>query len=213
MDTIDLVLADDHPIVLDGLEQLFRMEPDISVRARCTTGEETLEALHLFGPTIVVLDVRMPNGDGLAVLRAIRERALATRALLLTASLSDEQLVEALRLGAHGVVLKETAPQLLTQAVRTVANGGQWLEHGLGARAVRKLIAREKGLDEARQKLTARELDIVRMVARGHRNRVIADSLSISEGTVKVHLHNIYEKLHIEGRLGLAVYAQTNGLV
>jgi DNA-binding NarL/FixJ family response regulator len=211
--SIDVVLADDHPIVLAGLDQLFGSEPGLVVRARCTTGEETLEAVRRLCPRVLVLDLRMPDGDGLSVLRSIQAEGLPTRVVLLTASLSDEQLVEALQLGVQGVVLKEMAPRLLAEAVRTVARGASWLEDGLGTRALRKLLHRDAALREATQKLTSREVEIVKLVAQGHRNRVIAEQLFISEGTVKVHLHNIYEKLKVDGRLALAVYAQNHGLI
>jgi DNA-binding NarL/FixJ family response regulator len=208
-----LVLADDHPIVLDGLEQLFRLEAGLDVVARCRDGEETLQAVRSLAPDVLVLDVRMPGGDGLAVLHTLEEEGLPTRVVLLTAGLEDEQLLEAIRAGARGVVLKDMAPQLLVEAVRTVLGGGQWLEKGLGGRALTRLLQRERGLAEAARHLTPRELEIVRMVASGLRNRAIADRLYITEGTVKVHLHNIYEKLGVDGRVELTLYAQEKGLV
>lgn len=208
-----LVLADDHPIVLDGLEQLFQLEEGLEVVARCRDGEETLQAVRSLAPDVLVLDVRMPGGDGIEVLRALEGEGLATRVVLLTAGLEDEQLLDAIRAGARGVVLKDMAPQLLVEAVRTVLGGGQWLEKGLGGRALTRLLQRERGLAEAARHLTPRELEIVRMVARGLRNRAIADRLYITEGTVKVHLHNIYEKLGVDGRVELTLYAQEKGLV
>lgn len=208
-----LVLADDHPIVLDGLEQLFRLEAGLEVVARCRDGEETLQAVRSLAPDVLVLDVRMPGGDGLTVLHTLEEEGLPTRVVLLTAGLEDEQLLEAIRAGARGVVLKDMAPQLLVEAVRTVLGGGQWLEKGLGGRALTRLLQRERGLAEAARHLTPRELEIVRMVASGLRNRAIADRLFITEGTVKVHLHNIYEKLGVDGRVELTLYAQEKGLV
>lgn len=210
---IRLVLADDHPIVLDGLEQLFRLEADFRVVARCRDGEETLRALRLHRPDILVLDIRMPRRDGLGVLQAIREEELATRVVLLTAALQEDQLVEALHLGVGGVVLKEMAPQLLVNAVREIHAGGRWLDKGSVNRALDKLLRRDAEVREAAEALTRRELDIVRMVARGLRNRAIADQLSITEGTVKIHLHNIYQKVDVSGRLELALYAQAKGLV
>jgi two-component system, NarL family, nitrate/nitrite response regulator NarL len=209
---IDLILADDHPIVLDGLAQLFSLEPDFAVVARCRDGEETLRALRLHRPAVLVLDIRMPRGDGLEVLRTMRAESLPTRVVLLTAALQEVQLVEALRLGVGGVVLKEMAPQLLVEAVREVHAGGRWLDKGSVHRALDRLLQREAGSREAAEALTPRELEIVRMVSRGLRNRAIAEQLFISEGTVKIHLHNIYQKVEVNGRLELAVYAQNKGL-
>jgi DNA-binding NarL/FixJ family response regulator len=210
---IRLILADDHPIILDGLQQLFRLEPDFEVVACCRDGEETLKALRLHAPDILVLDVRMPRGDGLAVLRTLGEEKLATRVVLLTAALEEDQLVEALELGVGGVVLKEMAPRLLVEAVREVHGGGRWLDQGSTHRALDKLLQRDANNREAARLLTPRELEIVRMVARGLRNRAIAEQLFITEGTVKIHLHNIYQKVEVDGRLELTLYAQNRGLV
>jgi DNA-binding NarL/FixJ family response regulator len=210
---IRLILADDHPIVLDGLVQLFRVEPDFQVVARCRDGEEALREVRAHRPDVLVLDVRMPRLDGLEVLRTVRREELATRVVLLTAAVEEEQLVEALRLGVGGVVLKEMAPHLLLEAVREVHGGGSWLDKGSVSRIVTKLLHQDEGRKEVAQLLTPRELEIVRMVARGLRNRAIAEQLLISEGTVKIHLHNIYQKLAVDGRLELAVYAQAKGLV
>lgn len=210
---IRLILADDHPIVLDGLVQLFRVEPDFEVVARCRDGEEALREVRAHRPDVLVLDVRMPRMDGLQVLRKVRQEELGTRVVLLTAAVEEEQLVEALQLGVGGVVLKEMAPHLLLEAVREVHGGGSWLDKGSVSRIVTKLLHQDEGRKEAAQLLTPRELEIVRMVARGLRNRAIAEQLLISEGTVKIHLHNIYQKLAVDGRLELAVYAQAKGLV
>jgi DNA-binding NarL/FixJ family response regulator len=209
---IRLILADDHPIVLDGLAQLFRVEPEFQVLARCRDGEEALGAVRTHQPDVLVLDIRMPRRDGLDVLRTVRLEGLPTRVVLLTAALEEEQLVEALRLGVGGVVLKEMAPHLLVEAVREVHAGGSWLDKGAVSRIVGKLLQKEEGMREAARVLTPRELEIVRMVARGLRNRAIAEELLITEGTVKIHLHNIYQKLGVDGRLELAVYAQGKGL-
>ena len=210
---IRLLLADDHPIVLDGLEQLFRLEPDFDVVARCRDGEETLRALQVHRPDVLILDVRMPGRDGLGVLRSIAVGGLLTRVVLLTAALTEEQIVEALRLGVGGIVLKEMAPQRLVEAVREVHAGRRWLDKGSMDRALGRLPQKEEGNRETDATLTPREFEIVRMVARGLRNRAIAENLSITEGTVKIHLHNIYQKISIDGRLELAVYAQLKGLV
>ncbi len=208
-----LVLADDHPIVLDGLEQLFRLEPDFEIVARCRDGDETLRVVREQRPDLLILDIKMPGKDGLAVLRAIRAEGLPTKVVLLTAALDDDQLVEAVRLGVQGVVLKETAPRLLATALREVQAGGQWLEAGPVSRALRKLVQRDEGTREAERVLTPRELEIVRMAGHGLRNREISERLFITEGTVKIHFHNIYQKLKITGRLELALYARDKGLV
>jgi DNA-binding NarL/FixJ family response regulator len=209
---IRVVLADDHPIVLDGLEQLFRLESDFQVVGRCRDGEEAVRLLAEERPDLLVLDIRMPRLDGLGVLERIRKERLPTRVLLLTAAIETRQVVDALRLGARGLVLKEMAPELLVQAARRVHAGGQWFDPSLVSRAVEGLVRKDGGGEPAREKLTPREREIVGMVAQGLRNRVIAERLGISEGTVKLHLHHVYEKLDLSGRVELLLFAQKHGL-
>ena len=208
-----LVLADDHPVVLDGLEQLFRAQKDWTVVARCQDGAETLRAVRQHRPDVLLLDIRMPAPDGLEVIRALQEDSLPTRIVLLTAELSEDDVLEAMRLGVKGVVLKEMSPQTLMECVRNVADGGQWIERRALTRALDKMLCREVGFREVSSVLTSREIEIVRLATRGLRNQAIAEQLHISEGTVKVHLHNIYEKLGIDGRVGLTLYAREKGLL
>ena len=210
---ITLVLADDHPLVLDGLVSLFDREEGLKVVARCRDGEETLRAVKVHRPDVLVLDLQMPGKDGLDVLREITKEKLPTRVLILTAGLNEDEVLEATRLGARGVVLKEMAPQLLVQAVRKVAAGEQWLEKRSFGKALEKMLRREAGARQVAGVLTPREIEIVRMVASGLRNQQIADKLHISEGTVKIHLHNIYEKLEVDGRVALTLYARDKGLI
>lgn len=210
---ISLVLADDHQIVLEGLVQLFRLEPDFQVLARCTNGEQTLEAVRHHRPDILVLDVRMPGKDGLEILREVARERLPTRVVLLTAVLDEGGVVEAIRLGAWGLVLKEMAPATLVQCVREVHAGERSLDNRSVVRALEKIARREAGVARVSGLVTPRELEIIRMIAHGLRNKEIAARLSISEGTVKIHLHNVYEKLQLDGRLALLLYAREHALV
>lgn len=210
---LSLVLADDHPIILDGLEPLFQREGDLKVVARCHDGHEALRAVRQHRPDVLILDIRMPGLDGLSVLRELRQEGLPTRVVLLTAALDEDEVLEAIRLGVRGVVLKEMAPRLLVQCVRKVAAGEQWIETGSLSRALDTMIRREAGAREVAGVLTPREIEVMRMATGGLRNRDIAERLSITEGTVKIHLHNIYEKLKVSGRLELALYARDKGLV
>jgi DNA-binding NarL/FixJ family response regulator len=209
---ITLVLADDHPLILDGLENLLKAEQDFTVLARCSTGEETVAAVREHNPDILVLDIRMPGMDGFDVLRELKPAKLPTRVVLLTAALEEQALVEVIGLGVRGVVLKEMAPRLLVRCIRTVHAGEQWLEKRASARALDTLVRREAGLRRASTILTTRELAIVRAIANGRRNKEIAEQLKIAEGTVKVHLHNIYQKLGVDSRLALMLYARQNAL-
>jgi DNA-binding NarL/FixJ family response regulator len=210
---VSVVLADDHPIVLDGLERLFGAHKDFAIVARCRDGAETLRAVRQHRPDVLVLDIRMPAPDGLAVVRELHGEAVPTRIVILTAALDEDEVLEAVRLGVQGVVLKEMAPQMLVECVRKVAAGEQWIERRSLTRALDRMLRREAGLREVTAVLTPREIEIVRLVAGGLRNQGIADQLHISEGTVKVHLHNIYEKLGIDGRVALTRYARDKGLV
>lgn len=205
---IRLVLADEHPIVLDALENLFRAEPDFKVLARCRDGEEALRAVLSCRPDVLILDIRLPGKDGLAVLREMKKAKVSTRVVLFTAALDETEALDAIRLGVNGVVLKEMAPELLVKCVRKVHGGGQWLETRSVSRALEKLVRRQAEGQQITDVLTLREIEIVRLVAGGLRNKEVAEKLAISEGTVKVHLHNIYQKLHVKGRLELALYAQ-----
>lgn len=211
MRPIRVALADDHPIVLDGLEKLFSVVPEITVVARAHTADEALQVIRTQKPDVLLLDLIMPGG-GLELLRAVSTADLSTRIILLTAVADDSQLLEAIRNGAQGVVLKDMAPQLIIDAIREVHAGGQWLDKGLGARALRRLLSRDVEHAGAARLLSRREREIVRLVAGGLRNRAIAERLEIGEGTVKVHLHNIYEKLDIANRVDLANFAREHDL-
>ncbi len=200
---IRIVVADDHPIVLDGLTQLFAQETGVAVVARCTNGEDALTAARDLKPDIVLLDVRMPKMTGLAVMRMLSAEKNPARVILLTAQLSEAEAANAVRYGVAGIVLKESAASTLAECVRVVAAGGTWLE-GVGTTTSSRHAARA---------LTPRELQIVRMAASGARNREIGDSLGISEGTVKMYLHTIYEKLGVGGRVALTNYAREHALV
>lgn len=210
---ISLVLADDHPIVLAGLENMLRRERDCRVVASCVDGVEAMRAITRHCPDVAVLDLRMPRMDGLAVLRQIQKDKLATRTVLLAAVLEDDDLVEAVRLGVRGIVLKEMAPTLVVQCVREVHAGGQWLEKRSVSQAIEKLIRREEATRDMAKILTPRELQIAGAVASGLRNKEIADKLGIAEGTVKIHLHVIYEKLKIDGRMALVLRMKDNAMI
>jgi two-component system, NarL family, nitrate/nitrite response regulator NarL len=210
---IRLVVVDDHPIVLEGLERLFRLEGDLEIVARCVNVREALEAVRHHRPDILLLDVRLPGGSGLDVLEQVRREGLPTRTVLLAGSVNQDELLEALRLGARGVVLKEMAPELLIRCLRTVHAGGRWLEDDFLSRAIEGILDKDGVARPGRLSLSAREMEILRLAATGHHNREIADTLHITEGTVKVHLHNVYEKLGVEGRVELTLYARDHGWV
>ena len=203
--SIRLVLADDHPIVLDGLAQLLRLAPDMDVVARASNGVEALRAVRRHNPDILVLDLHMPMMDGLAVVRAMAHEALPTKIVVLT-GFGGDNTVEAIELGVRGVVLKEMAPALLVRAVREVYEGRTWIERDAVPRVVDRLRHRSIAEGEIAATLTPRELEIARMIVKGLPTRVVAERMKITEGTAKLHLHHVYEKLGLTGRFELMQY-------
>jgi two-component system nitrate/nitrite response regulator NarL len=209
---IRLVLADDHRIILEGLEQLFNREKDFEVVATATNGEDALAAVRAKRPDVLVLDINMPKGNGLWVLKQVHTEKLPTRVVLLTATLDDDEVLEAMQSGVSGLVLKEAAAVNLVDTVRRVQRGERALEPMVVSRALDRLSQREEA-KKIVEVLSRRETEIVKMVAAGLRNKEIANRLSIGEGTVKTHLHTIYEKLGVHGRVELAMYVLERGII
>ena len=207
---IRLVIADDHRIVLDGLEQVLRLEPDLSIVERCVSGQAAVEAVAAYRPDVMLLDLAMPQMSGLDVMRELQRRDIRTRVVLLTAQIDNPSLNDALKLGAAAVVLKETESRLLIECIRAVHAGLPWTAPGPVSGAGPPSSG---SIDELSGRLTTREREIVRMAAGGLRNRDIAERLFITEGTVKLHLHNIYQKLGVNGRPELIRLASRVGLV
>jgi len=210
---ITLVIADDHPLILDAMETLFSLQKEFKIVARCGTSEEAIGAVRKHRPDILLLDICMPGKSVFEVIREMQKDKLPTRVVLLTAVIDENQMLEATRLGVYGVVLKEIAPRLLVQCVRQVHAGKKWFAETASRRALEKMVRRESAAREACQVLSPRQIEILRMVANGLGNKEIGKKLFISEGTVKVHLHTIYEKLQLRGRLALSLYARDRGLV
>ena len=210
---IKIVLADGHQIVLDSLEQLFAAEADFRVIARCSDGEEALQTVRKLTPDILILEIRMAGMDGLECLRRLKQEKLPTQVVFLTAMVDEDQALEAIRLGVGGVVLKEMAPRLLLLCVRKVHAGQQWIEKQSITRAIEKLLKREAGARRLASLVTTRETEIVRLVAQDLPNKEIADRLGISAGTIKIHLHNIYQKLNVSSRRELVRVAQEKAFI
>lgn len=210
---IRIAIADDHAIVLHGLKRLLDGEPEFEVVQCCTTGRDAIAIARSGAADVLLLDVKMPGISGIDVLRTLSTSPLACAIVLLTAAVSDADAIEGLRLGARGIVLKESSPETLLECLVCVSRGEQWVDREMRARVVDAPVRRQAAVADPRRTLTARETEIVRMITHGLRNKVIAERLSISEGTVKIHLHNVYEKLDLDGRLELMLHAQKQGLV
>ena len=209
---IRLVVVDDHPLVLRGLQALFAAEPDFEVLAACLTSADGLAAIRAHRPDIVLLDIRMPNIDGFGVLRTMNGEPVSSRVVLLTAEIDERATQEALRLGVYGIVLKDMPSQSLLQCLRKVHAGEHWIEHRGVGRALETFAQPEAARREISRVLTAREIEVVRMVAEGLSSVRIAEELHVSEGTVKTHLHRIYDKLGLDGRVQLALLAREEGI-
>jgi two-component system nitrate/nitrite response regulator NarL len=214
---IRLVIADDHPIFRDGLRRLLEAEPDLKVIGEARDGAEAVKLARQLKPDIMLLDLAMPKHPGLEALRDLSNgEGNSVRVILLTAAAEKKEIVEALQLGARGVVLKDSATQLLLKAIHTVMSGEYWV----GRESVSNLVQYLRNLvqssgDEARQKkfgLTPRELEIVSAVVAGFANKEIAEYFKISEDTVKHHLSNIFDKLGVSTRLELALFAVNQSL-
>jgi DNA-binding NarL/FixJ family response regulator len=214
---IRLVIADDHPIFRDGLRRLLEAEPDMKVIGEAKDGSEAVKLARQLKPDIMLLDLAMPKHPGLEALRELSDGATnAVRVILLTAAAEKNQIVEALQLGARGVVLKDSATQLLLKAIHTVMAGEYWV----GREAVSNLVQYLRNLVQAsaeasKQKkfgLTPRELEIISAVVAGFANKEIAEYFKISEDTVKHHLSNIFDKLGVSTRLELALFAVNQAL-
>lgn len=205
---VRVVVADDHPLVLQGVAWIMEQAGDLEVVARCGNGGAALEAVRALQPDILVLDLNMPGVGGMDVLRQAAQEGLRVRVVLLTADLHEDDLFEAVRLGVRGVILKDMAPEQLVRCIRTVHGGGQWLETHLAGWTFDRLLAREATRQQINRTLTQREIELVRLVVEGLRNKEVAFRLGITEGTVKIHLHRIYDKLQVTSRIELANYAR-----
>ena len=217
--TIRLLIADDHPIVRDGLKKLLLLEEDFDVVGEASDGREVLDKVRDLDPDVLLLDLRMPNLDGLATLQALPQINKRTRVIVLTASEDKNEFVQAMKLGCSGSVLKQTAPDLIVKSIRKVHSGEIWLDSHTTAAVMRQFSTGLEGSGSGngakgreRSPLSTREREIVALVAQGYKNKEMAEKMFISEQTVKNHLHNIFDKLGVSDRLELALYAIHKGL-
>jgi len=219
---IRIVVADDHPIFRDGLCRLLALEEDFEVVAQAQDGRQVLDVLQQYEPDILLLDLKMPGLDGLGTLQRLQASKNKTKVIVLTASDDKNEFVQAMKLGTSGIVLKQTATELLIKSIRKVHAGEIWLDSHTTAAVIRQFVANDEPAatlpnapptrERERSPLSQREREIVALVAQGFKNKEMAEKMFISEQTVKNHLHNIFDKLGVSDRLELALYAIHNNL-
>ncbi len=202
-----VLIADDHPIILSGAAALLR-GTRFDVVAKFVTGAEVLAGMAEVEPDILVLDVQMPECTGLNVLRILRGRNDTRPVILLTAGIDDRQAMDAIAMGVNGLVLKGTAPETLLECLEVVSSGGRWIDPTILEDAL-TAAARGQASQASWSSLSPRERSVAELVITGLRNREIAVRLGITEGTVKVHLYKVYEKLGIRSRTELVLQAKS----
>jgi two-component system, NarL family, nitrate/nitrite response regulator NarL len=214
---IRVLIADDHPILREGLRRLLEDAGGFEVVGQAADGVEAVHLARETRPDVLLLDLAMPRASGLDALRELSTAQSPPRVLVLTVAIDDGQVVEALELGARGVILKEAATELLFKAIRSVVVGQYWVGRDTVTDIVRLLRERRAAAEARRrrtpaERLTDRERGIVALVAAGASNREVAQRLALAEDTVKHHITNIFDKLGVANRAELAAYATSHGL-
>ena len=207
---VRLLLVDDHAVVREGLRAFLRLQPDLEVCGEAADGETALRLAASLRPDVVLLDLVMPHGDGLSVLRAMREHVPESRVLVLTSYADDAQVFAAMEAGAAGYMLKDVEPDALAAAIRDVAAGRPALHPQVARRLMRQ---RGAGAEPGLADLTARERDVLRLIVEGLANKEIAARLRIGEKTVKTHVSRVLGKLGVLDRTQAAVLAIRSRLV
>ena len=203
---LSVLVADDHPVVLRGLVDVLQSSGGLKVVAACKDGLAAMDAIRKLAPDVAVLDIAMPSLPGLEILASLAGEGSKTKVVFLTASIADDQILAAISHGAKGIMFKDSAPEDLIDSVRTVAGGGTWFVPDLIDAALEREAGRRLRVERIKQNLTGRELEVMRLVAEGLANKEVARRLSLSEGTVKIHLHNIYQKIGVANRTALTAF-------
>jgi NarL family two-component system response regulator LiaR len=208
---IRVLIADDHPVVREGLRALLETRPELELVGQAADGREAVEQARTLQPDVILMDIVMPRLDGIAAIREIKRANPAARILVITSFAEDEQLFPAIKAGALGYLLKDSSPQELIQAIHNVCEGRAAVHPTIALRLLRELN-QPSDLPPAEEPLTARELEILTLLAKGLSNHQIAERLVISERTVGTHVSSILGKLHLANRTQAALYALREGL-
>lgn len=206
--TIRVLIVDDHAVVRQGLRMFLALDPAIEIVAEASDGQQGTQLARQLQPDVILMDLAMPVMDGLSAISVIHREVPEAEIVVLTSVIDDESVVNAIRAGAIGYILKDTQPEELIRAIHAAAQGQVQLSPKAAAR-----LLREVRTPDPVEGLTDRELDVLRMLARGHSNKEIAASLIVSETTVKTHVSNILGKLGVASRTHAALYAVRHGLV
>lgn len=209
--TIQLVIADPHPVVLDGLKSIFQGSSDFNVQTAVQDGYAALEAVKELKPDVVLMELSLPKKNGLSLIQDIQEQKISTCPIVFTGA-SIGEVMQAIDLGVRGLVSKDKPKEFLTRCIKSVHDGKKWLDEDLAMRAVTHLLDRSKNGNGIEGVLTNRELAVAKLASEGWPNKRIASKLNISEGTAKLHLHHIYQKLNCSGRMALVLHMQKNHL-
>ncbi len=211
-----ILLADDHVLFRKGLTALLSARPDIQIVGEARDGLEAIEAAREFLPDVILMDVNMPRCDGLEATRRIKREMPHVKIVILTVSDDDQHLFEAIKSGAQGYLLKDLEPYQLYDLLESISRGEAPLSGAIAAKILKEFSHPNGGASQEpalTEELTPREMNILQLVVEGKSNKDIASELVISENTVKIHIRNILEKLHLQNRIQAAVYAVTQGLV
>jgi len=208
---IRVLLVDDHAVVREGLRAFLELQEGIAIAGEAADGNEAVEAAARLRPDVVLMDLVMPQLDGISAMRLLRERVPDARVIVLTSFLDDDKLLPALRSGAAGYLLKNAAPQEVARAVRAAYAGEALFDPVVAARLVETLAA--DGAEDPLERLTPREREVLVLIGRGFPNKRIARELDVSEKTVKTHVGHVLAKLGVTDRTQAAVFAVRSGLV
>ncbi len=210
--TIRVLVVDDHPIVRQGLADLIDIEPGMALVGEAANGEEAVHQARALQPDVVVMDLMMPRKDGIEAIQDIQAAGIDTRILVVTSFAEDEKVFAALKAGALGYLLKDSSPPELLTAIRDVYQGESSLHPTIARKLIREIRAPAEDLPPTEDPLTEREVDVLKLVARGLTNQEIGEQLYISSRTVGTHISNILGKLHLANRTQAALYALREGL-
>lgn len=207
MDSIRILIVDDHTVVRDGLSAMLGREEDMTVVGEASNGLEAVEQADRLKPDVILMDLRMPELDGVEAMKRIAESVPDAKVLVLTTFDTDEYIFHALEAGAKGFLLKDASRDELFKAVRTVSKGESSMEPGVAAKVLSRFVQLSQNQASPADILSAREMDVLRQMATGGANKEIAAALTLSESTVKTHVANIFQKLDVNDRTGAVTEA------